>query len=157
MTYYNMDDGSFLDESAWSPNPYKNTADAIVSLLGKPYPVIPVCPLPVSVSIDIKPGTFPNDINPSSRGRIPVAILTTDCFDAATVDALTVCFGLDGAAAVHHALKDVDGDGDIDMILHFRTQDTGISAGDTEATLTGETTDGREIVGTDSVRTVPVQ
>jgi len=32
-------DGSFLDESAWTPNPQKNTADAIVTLLGKPYPV----------------------------------------------------------------------------------------------------------------------
>jgi iron complex transport system substrate-binding protein len=36
---YNKPDGSFLDEDAWSPNPYRNTADAIVSLLGKPYPV----------------------------------------------------------------------------------------------------------------------
>jgi len=34
-------DGSFLDGSAWMPNPQKNTADAIVALLGEPYPVIP--------------------------------------------------------------------------------------------------------------------
>ena len=29
-----------------------------------------------------------------------------------------------GARAVHHALEDVDGDGDLDVLLHFRTQDT---------------------------------
>ena len=135
----------------------KMTSYAISALLGKPYPVIPTCPFPLLVSIDIRPGTFPNAINLSSQGRIPVAILTTDCFDAATVDASTVLFGPDGAEAVHHALKDVDGDGDVDMILHFLTQDTGISAGDTEAILTGETLSGGKIVDTDSVRIVPVQ
>jgi len=36
---YNKEDGSFLDENAWSPNPYKDTADAIVTLLGKYYPI----------------------------------------------------------------------------------------------------------------------
>ncbi len=40
------------------------------------------------------------------------------------------------------------------MILHFRTQDTRIECVDTEATLTGETIDGQQIKGTDSIRTV---
>jgi hypothetical protein len=40
----------------------------------------------VAVPIDIKPGSFPNSINPQSKGVIPVAILTTDTFDATTVD-----------------------------------------------------------------------
>ncbi len=31
-----------------------------------------------NVSIDIKPGSFPNSISPRSKGVIPVAILTTD-------------------------------------------------------------------------------
>ena len=109
----------------------------------------------IEVTIDIKPGSFPNSINPNSTGVIPVAILTTDDFDAATVDAETVRFGPAEAAAVHYALEDVDNDGDIDMILHFNTQDTGISPGDIEATLTGKTIDGTDIMGTDSVRTVP--
>jgi hypothetical protein len=110
----------------------------------------------VECQIDIKPGSFPNSINPNSKGVIPVAILTTADFDAATVDPATVAFGPDGAAPVHYALEDVDGDGDIDMILHFKTQDTGISPGDTEATLTAETEDGT-ISCSDSVRTVPPQ
>jgi len=110
---------------------------------------------PIGVQIDIKPGSNPNSINPDSQGVIPVAILTTPDFDAYFVDAETVCFGPLGAQAVDWDLEDVDNDGDEDMLLHFRTQDTGIIAGDTEAELTGKTWDGMDIYGSDSVRTVP--
>jgi len=55
---------------------------------------------------------------------------------------------------VHAALEDVDGDGDTDMILHFKTQATGIKCGDTSASLTGETFGGQMIEGSDSIRTV---
>lgn len=111
---------------------------------------------PIGVEIDIKPQAFPNSINPDSTGVIPVAILTTPpVFDACAVDAATVRFGPFGAWAVQWAVKDVDDDGDLDMLLHFQTQDTGIIAGDTEAELTGKTVDGRDIHGSDSVRTVP--
>ena len=87
---------------------------------------------------------------------IPVAILTTDAFDAASVDSTTVRFGTTGneAAPVRAALEDVDGDGDTDMILHFRTQDTGILCGDASAFLTGATFGGQAIQGTDSIKTV---
>jgi len=105
------------------------------------------------IEIDIKPGSEPNSINLKSNGVIPVAILTANDFDATTVNPDTVRFGQ--ASPVHHAIKDVDGDGDNDMILHFRTQETGIEPGDTEVTLTGQTTGGIEIIGTDSVRIVP--
>ncbi len=109
-----------------------------------------------SVAIDIKPGSATNSINLKSKGRTPVAILTNDSFDAATVDPTTVRFGATGteAAPVHSALEDVDGDGDIDMILHFDTQDTGIQAGDTCAYLKGTTSGGQSIEGSDSVRTL---
>jgi len=108
-----------------------------------------------NVLIDIKPGSYPNSINPGSQGRIPVAILTDETFDATTVDPATVRFGPENAAAAHSAIEDVDGDGDLDMILHFKTQKTGIEPGDTEATLTGKTYGGISIEGTDTIRTVP--
>ena len=84
-----------------------------------------------------------------------MAILTTDSFDATTVDPTTVRFGATGteAAPVQAALEDVDLDGDTDMILHFNTQDTGIQCGDTSASLTGETFSGQAIEGSDSIRT----
>ena len=60
----------------------------------------------------------------TSNGEIAVAIFTTADFDAAQVDVSTVFFG---AMAVKSALEDVDGDGDLDMVLHFLTQDTNLA------------------------------
>jgi len=116
-----------------------------------------VAPPPVvNVDIDIKPGSFPNSINIRSHGVIPVAILTTPSFDATTVDAATVRFGPGNAVEAHgHGhVEDVDGDGDLDLMLHFRTEDAAIPCGATSATLTGETTGGQAITGTDSVKTI---
>lgn len=109
-----------------------------------------------TVAIDIKPGDYPNSLNPNAKGRIPVAVLTVGDFDAGTVAAGTVRFGRKGmeAAPVHSALADADADGDIDLILHFNLTETGIVCGDTLAVLTGKTTAGRSIKGSDSIRTV---
>jgi len=84
--------------------------------------------------------------------------LTSAYFDASTVDSDTVNF-LD-ASPVKWAMEDVDGDGDIDMILHFKTQDLDFSllvdeGGPYEyAYLTGETTDGIPFEGKDTVRLI---
>jgi len=108
------------------------------------------------INIDIKPGSDPNAINPRSRGVVPVAILTTDTFDATAVDEDTVAFGPDGAKIVHPRghVEDVDSDGDLDLLLHFRTQETGIQCGDPEASLWGETFDEVPIKASDSIVTV---
>jgi len=108
---------------------------------------------PTEVDIDIKPGSFPNSINLNSKGVIPVAILTTAVFDATDVDPTTVLFA--GAEPVRWAVEDVDGDGDLDLVLHFKTQETIWTVGATEATLTGETYAGVPFSVVDSVRTVP--
>ncbi|MFC1634241.1 hypothetical protein ACFL5Z_05315 [Planctomycetota bacterium] len=113
----------------------------------------------LTVNIDIKPGSFPNSINPKAGGVIPVAILTTDDFDASTVDPATVT--LEGAGAKGKgksgnvgSMEDIDGDGDLDLVVQIEnTIDWAEDA--TEATLTGETYDGIPIQGTDSVKIVP--
>jgi hypothetical protein len=112
-----------------------------------------------TVAIDVKPGTAINAINPTANGVIPVAILSTDDFDATTVDALTVRFGRDGAAEIHGRahLSDVNADGRRDLVLHFATEATGIVAGDTSASLTGATLDGEAIEGSDAIVTVSRQ
>jgi hypothetical protein len=109
-----------------------------------------------TVEVDIKPGSFPNSINPRNEGVIPVAILTTPEFDASEVDASTCRFGPTGteAAAQHWALKDVDADGDIDLVLQFPTRSTALPCGAASAKLTGSTFAGQSIQGVDSVRTV---
>jgi hypothetical protein len=110
----------------------------------------------IDVALDIHPGGFPNPINPRSKGVIPVSILTTETFRASAVNLTTVRFGATGteAAPAQSALEDVDGDGDIDMMLHFKTKDTAIQCGETSASLTGQTVDGRAIEGSDSIMTV---
>jgi hypothetical protein len=107
----------------------------------------------VQVTIDIKPGSDPNSINLKSKGVVPVAVLTTDDFDASTVDPDTAVFA--GASPLRWAMEDVDGDGDIDLLFHFKTQELNLDENSTEATLTSDTTDGKHIEGTDAVNIVP--
>jgi hypothetical protein len=106
----------------------------------------------IEVQIDIKPGNEQNNINLKSKGIVPVAVLTTDDFDAAMVDPATVEFA--GAAPVRWKLADVDDDGDDDMMFHFRTQDLNLDQDSTEATLTAQINDGTIVSGTDEVRIV---
>jgi hypothetical protein len=110
------------------------------------------------VPIDIKPGSYPNSINPKSKGVIPVAILNENYFIPEWVIPDSARFGPSEAAPVHWAYEDVDGDEDIDLILHFKTQEAGFEEGDEMGTLTadfineyGENT----IHAEDSVRIVP--
>lgn len=106
-----------------------------------------------TITIDIKPDSQINNVNPRSKGVIAVAILTSEDLDALQVDVDTVQFGPAGTAKAHSQahVKDVDYDGDMDLLFHFRTQETGIQCGDIEAALTGQTWDGTTVSGTDSV------
>jgi hypothetical protein len=115
-----------------------------------------ITPPVLTVALDIKPGGFPNSVNPASNGVIPVAILSDGTFDATTVDPATVRFGANGTEATpaQYAFEDVDGDGHLDMIFHFATQATGTVCGTTSAALTGYTFGGQAIRGTDSINTV---
>jgi beta-glucanase (GH16 family) len=100
---------------------------------------------PIAVDIVIA-GSLCN----SGNGVVPVVILTTDSFDATSVDHTTVRFG--DAQEAHSNKKgltrheeDFDGDGDIDLVFHFRVGETGYDCGTTETTLTGTTFDGQPI------------
>jgi hypothetical protein len=105
---------------------------------------------PITVDMDVR-----RAVNPGAKGVITVAILTTELFDASTVDASSVEFGPSGASAAKSSLEDVDDDGDLDMVLKFLVQETGITCGDTSVGLSGQTTEGNDIEGTDSIKTVP--
>ena len=111
------------------------------------------------LTIDIKPGSDPNSINTKGKGTIPVAILSTASFDAtAEVDKTSLTFGHAGdensLAKCTKSDEDVNGDGLLDVVCHFRTQATGFQVGDTEGMLSGETIGGTSVEGRDSVRIV---
>lgn len=118
-----------------------------------------VCAPPVlPILIEIKP-MDENTINCHNVNEvIPIAILTTDDFDATTVDHESVRFH--GASEYHLNKKsgtlkrhenDADGDGDIDLVLHFLLTETNLDCNSLEGTLTGELFDGTPIQGSDSV------
>ena len=109
--------------------------------------------------IDIKPGSDINPVNLKSKGVIPVAILGSDVFDVLDVDVSTLAFGPAGAPIAHANghLEDVNDDAFLDLVTHYRTQDTGIVQGDTEACLVGNLLDGAIFEACDNVVTVPVE
>ena len=84
-----------------------------------------------------------------------MAVLSKNGFAAdEEVDPDSVLFA--GAAPVRWTLEDVDGNGEDDMLFHFKTQELiNLDQDSTDATLTGKTTDGKVIQGTDEVRIVP--
>ena len=131
----------------------------------------------IDALIDIKPGSDPNSINLGSNGVLPVAILTTstaageiDDFDAtslAELDLTAIEFGdsrigYGRVNPLRAAIEDVDGDGDLDLILHFSMRDirdaVALDADSVDAVLTAEfggPAAGVDLSGGDSVRMVP--
>jgi hypothetical protein len=135
--------------------------------------VVGLVPETVLVTIDIKPGTFPNPVNCTAINEvIPVAILSTSNFDATTIDAATVRFGKTGAEAAEthkdrfgnakRHVEDVNTDGLPDLVFHFRGGDTGFNCGnitgesfaELPARLTGKTKNGTAIAGEDLIRLI---
>ena len=155
-----LTDGPYNDESPiYSPDGncimYRRLPDDFIpNPAQQPYPYeLVIKRLAMQISIDIKPCADLNSINLKSKGKIPVAVLTTDDYDVLEIDPVTIEFA--GANPLKWAFEDVDYDGDIDLILHFNTQELTLTEGDTEATLIGETVAGVPIEGTDSIKIVP--
>lgn len=127
-----------------------NVASLTVTIYGQVTP---------NVGIDIKPGDFPNAVNPAGQGTIPVAILSAGDFDACReLAAANLTFGRTGdeASLAFCSCGDGDsnGDGLPDLLCHFRTPATGFQRGDTQGILKGETAGGRFVKGRDSVSIV---
>jgi hypothetical protein len=126
------------------------------------FPVPVTMTIAESVEIDIRPWSEHNFVNPFSRMVLPVALFGSDDFDVADADVTTLAFGPNGAPPAFDLTNpwvyffshwDVNGDGKKDLLSHYRTEETGISMGDTEACLTGETLDSTPFQGCDAVTT----
>jgi hypothetical protein len=151
---------SLTDDTTLTPTTiYPNKGTYVVTLTvtdddgGIGYDTAIVEVLPIPITIDVKPGSWPNSINLNPNGVISVAVLTTYDFDALTVDPDTIIWA--GAAPLRWAVEDVDGDGDLDMVFKFKRGETDLTETSTMSTMTGKNLDGYDIEGQDAVRIVP--
>jgi hypothetical protein len=117
----------------------------------------------VDREIDIKPGSGANPINPKSRGKIPVAILSSAEFDAvAVINRTTVTFGRTGDEDSMHMRRngpncgecDVNSDEFSDLVCHFYTERTGFLQTDTRGFLKGKTIHGERFIAIDLITIV---
>jgi hypothetical protein len=147
------DGNPLLIDQRGEPRPVDGNDDGIAVCDMGAYEVQPPV---IFVEVDVKPYSPNQNINPNSSSLVAVAVLTSDEFDALRINPDTVQFGPDGAAKVHSQthVKDVDNDGNADLLFHFRMPETGIHCGDTVATLTGQTWGEELVSGTDNIRTV---
>jgi hypothetical protein len=117
----------------------------------------------VTVGVFFVRGQVPIDIIPENvnliagqGAAIEVAILSVgESFDAPNViDPLSLKFGpRQGNIWGSPRVRDVDGDGDGDLLVKFLMQQSGIACGDTQASLSGRTFDLESISGTDTINT----
>lgn len=123
------------------------------------------CETHTGVTVDVKPGDAINKVNLSSRGLLPVAVLTTEDFDASLFTAemahlsdAGMLMGCGGAEAVRWAHTDVDEDGDIDLVFFFRVQDLNLTLDSTAVMLMAHGAYGSamiHIMGMDTVLVKP--
>jgi hypothetical protein len=110
------------------------------------------------VPIDIMPNSDGNNLNlrAGQGAGIDIAILSIgEFFEAPNeIDPLTLKFGpREGNIWGNPQVRDVDGDGDEDLVVKFLIQQTGIPCGDTHAILFGRTFGFQAISGMDTINT----
>ena len=106
------------------------------------------------IDIDVKPWSNPNVINVGRPGRVDVAVLTTPTLDAQQVVKESIRFA--GASTIYGLAEttDVDGDGDIDLLLFFQKKHLYLEPGDTEGVVFGWTDNGKRFHGLNAVQIV---
>jgi len=113
------------------------------------------------VNIEVKPGATGEwaPINPKSRGKVPVAILSDADFDALKVDRKSLKFGKTGTEESLSRCgkdgEDVNNDCRPDLVCHFSNQAAEFDEYTAEGVLTGSLGDGTAIMGQAPLKVVP--
>jgi hypothetical protein len=152
---------------------------------GVPCKPLVECPVAPNTSLDIKPGSCPNPLNPGSHGVIPMSFAGTNAFDVTLIDPtklqLARADGVGGAVtpiASRIRIEDtaspfsgpscdcheLTGDGRPDLSMKFKTDDVvaalqleGLPGGTVlELVLSGMLTDGTGFSASDCVVIVPI-
>lgn len=108
----------------------------------------------IQVTISVKPGNTPTTIEPNSRGMLPVAILSTRDFAATTVDPATILVGPTGTEAEPFRTmeEDVNDDTRTDLLVLVRYPDLKVKCDTTVIKLTGKTSKGAPVEGSQQVK-----
>lgn len=108
---------------------------------------------PTVVTIDVRPDEFPNRVDSRDSGQVPVAIFSTRGFDATHVNVATLTLGGARPARGDRGDRaDVNGDGRLDLLVHFPARELGLSRPDDAVMeLEGRTWSGLTFSGTDLV------
>ncbi len=119
-----------------------------------------VIPDPVTfVDLDIKPGSDRNPVNLKSKGKLPVVLFGNEELDVSMIDLGTLLLNGVGLTEKNNgdlfaSLEDEDGDGILDLVMHFGMQDLGIEAGMDELLFSGSFLDGGAFEGSDIISIV---
>lgn len=115
--------------------------------------------------LEVEIGIPAAEINLNGDGKVKVVIATNEGFDASAVDPETVTLGDGGptgtpvlrkkSGKLMAGLEDHDGDGDLDLVLHFAVEELvsggDLSEGSTELVLAGATYSGSRVRGSAAV------
>ena len=94
----------------------------------------------------------PNKINLNGKGPFPIAILSTNDFDATTIDPHSIIAEPGGGSIFHKNghIKDVNADGKDDLLIHIGKTSITLTT-DGTITITGSTFSGIPVQGSDDV------
>lgn len=106
----------------------------------------------MQINIDVKPNTRKRSrFNPNSKGKVPVALLSSGEFVPALVDESSLTFGATGHERSYShcnpVRRDVNKDGVPDLVCHFNTAVADFGERDTDGYVRGRLIDGREFEG----------
>jgi hypothetical protein len=151
IPHHTIQDGEML-ECRVTPSDGILRGDTVTTLCGD---LDPTC---IRATLNVT-----STVKTDRRGVIPVVVFGSENLDVADLDVDSLLFGPDGAATAHDLtdpskwnehISDVNRDGFMDLMTHYRVDETGIAPGDESVDLLGLTLDRRPLKASGAIQTV---